>query len=157
MTEDEKHKELQKYRDLNLATLDYLILKMEQFPTKGTSHLIESFKGLQTEVHVHFEKGRLTRLKQWFKDFTESPREMEDFEFDKYIKEKTGHDIDIHRRFKKRIDNILKRKTIRSENEFRDVESQVGKLCQTEPVDKEMIETLNGLLSEFHQSLETKN
>lgn len=66
---------------------------------------------------------------------TEEPRETGDLSFGRYIKEKTGYDIDIFGSFQKRIDKIIDRKRIKTENEYRDVLAMVDNLCQQTPVD----------------------
>lgn len=66
LTKDEKQAELQKYRDLVLATLDYYLdNKVMQIKTADFDST-EHYKGLKIQTEEHFQKGRLTRLKQWF-------------------------------------------------------------------------------------------
>lgn len=80
---------------------------------------------------------------------TEEPRETGDLNFERYIKEKTGYDIDIFANFQKRIEKIIERKKIKTENEYRDVLAMVDNLCQQTPVDQEKIDVLNNLLIDF--------
>lgn len=148
MRPDEKQSELKRYRDILLATLDYFIdrsasIKYDEFDP------VEHFNQLKQQTEEHYQKRRLTRLKQWLRDMTEEPRETGDLSFERYIKEKTGYDIDIFGNFQKRIDKIIERKKIKTENEYRDVLAMVDNLCQQIPVDQEKIDVLNNLLSDF--------
>lgn len=66
LRKDEKLKELEKYRDLVLASIDYFLdNKKLHFKTPDFDS-IEHFKGLKVQTIEHFQKGRLTKLKQCF-------------------------------------------------------------------------------------------
>jgi len=68
LNKDEKAAELTKYRDLVLATIDYYLdnqpikIKTADFDTD------KHYNYLKTQTAEHYQKGRLTRLKQWFRD-----------------------------------------------------------------------------------------
>ena len=154
MTPEEKQAELKRHRDILIATLDYYInryraanLKFEEYDP------IAHFEQLKQQTEEHYDKGRLTRLKQWLRDMTAEPRETADLSFGRYIKEKTGYDIDIFERFQKRINKIIARKRIKTDNEYRDVLSMVDNLCQQPVVDEEKINVLNNLLIDFDDKI----
>jgi hypothetical protein len=154
VTPKEKQKELKRHRDILIATLDYSIdrfrtanLKFEEYDP------IAHFEQLKHQTEEHYSKGRLTRLKQWLRDMTEEPRETGDLSFGRYIKEKTGYDIDIFSNFQKRIDKIIERKKIKTENEYREVLAMVDNLCQQSPVDEHKIDILNNLLIDFDDKI----
>ena|ERR1051326_3075015 len=156
-TPKEKELELERLRDILLATLDYKIVQYRSANVVFEGHdPVASFENLKQLTQEHFNKGRLTRLRQWLRDMIEEPRETGDLNFDKYIKEKTGYDIQIFANFEKRIDNIIRRKFIRTENEFRDVLSMVDNLCQQKPVDDGKINMLNALLIDFDGRIKKK-
>lgn len=69
LNKDEKQEELVKYRDLVLATLDYYIDNKEMQIKTADFDSTEHYKGLKTQTAEHYQKGRLTRLKQWFSGF----------------------------------------------------------------------------------------
>lgn len=152
MTPEEKQSELKKYKDILLATLDYLIGRSKGI-NYGEFDPTSHFQQLKEQTEEHFRKGRLTRLKQWLLDMTEEQRETGDLSFGSYIKEKTGYDIDIFDGFQKRIDKIIERKRIKTENEYRDVMSMVDNLCHQTPVDKERIDLLNKRLIDFDDKI----
>jgi hypothetical protein len=151
LNKDEKQEELVKYRDLVLATLDYYIDNREMQIKTVDFDSVENYKGLKTQTEENFQKGRLTRLKQWFRDLTEMQVETGDLKFNKYLQDKTKYNIDIFKSYFQRVDKIIEKGKITSDNQFYDINILVDQLCQTEPVDSEKIEILNRLLSEYEQ------
>ncbi len=149
LNKEEKQEELVKYRDLVLATLDYYIgndgmqIKTSDFDSK------EHYEGLKIQTEEHYQKGRLTRLKQWFRDLTEMQIETRDLKFNKYLLDKTKYDI--FKSYFQRVDEIIEKGKITTDNQFYDINIMVDKLCQTEPVDNNKLEILNILLSEYEQ------
>lgn len=151
LNRDEKKEELVKYRDLVLATLDYYIDNKEMQIKTADFDSTEHYKGLKTQTAEHFQKGRLTRLKQWFRDLTEMQVETGDLKFNKYLQDKTKYKIDIFKSYFQRVDKIIEKGKITTDNQFYDINIMVDQLCQTEPVDNNKIEILNRLLSEYEQ------
>ena len=151
LNKDEKQAELAMYRDLVLATLDYYlenkILQIKSADFDSDEH----YKGLKIQTAEHYQKGRLTRLKQWFRDLTEMQVETGDLKFNKYLQDKTKYDIDIFTPYFQRIDKVIEKGKITTDNQFYDINMMVDQLCQTEPVDNEKIGILNKLLSEYEQ------
>ncbi|SHO64796.1 hypothetical protein [Algoriphagus zhangzhouensis] len=149
MTNLNKHTELEKYRDLNLSTLDYLSETIQIATNDFNSS--QHFQKLKIEVNESFTKGRLSKLKQWFRNLTEVLRETEDLKFNDFIKERTGHEVNLHERFEKRISKILGQGRIKSENDYRDVVTKVDYLSQKESADQTLIDQLNFLLISFEK------
>lgn len=152
MTPEEKQSELRRHRDILLATLDYLIERFEGI-NYGEFNAIAHFQQLKEQTEENYQKGRLTLLKQWLRDMTEEPREARDLSFGRFIKEKTGYDIDIFDSFQKRINKIIERKRIKTENEYRDVHAMVDNLCQQDSIDQDKIDLLNNLLIDFEDKI----
>ena len=151
LNRDEKKEELVKYRDLVLATLDYYIENKEIQIKTADFDSTEHYKGLKTQTAEHYQKGRLTRLKQWFRDLTEMQVETVDLKFNKYLQDKTKYNIDIFKSYFQRVDKIIEKGKITTDNQFYDINIMLDQLCQTEPVDNDKIEILNRLLSEYEQ------
>jgi hypothetical protein len=151
LNKDEKQEELVKYRDLVLATLDYYVDNKEMQTKTADFDSTEHYKGLKIQTEEHYQKGRLTRLKQWFRDLTEMQVETRDLKFNRYLQDKTKYDIDIFKSYFQRIDKIIEKEKITTDNQFYDINIMVDQLCQTEPVDNNKIEILNRLLSEYEQ------
>lgn len=157
-SKDEKQAELKKYRDLILATIDYYLGDKELHITTPDFDSIEHYKSLQTQSEEHFHKGRLTILKQWFRDLTEGFIEEGDLRFNKYLQDKTKYDIDIFKSYFQRIEKVIEKGKITTDNQFYDINTMVDQLCQMEPVDNKKIEILNKLLAdyEYHISRQTR-
>ena len=151
INKDEKQQELVKYRDLVFATLDYYIENKEMQIKTADFDSTEHYKGLKTQTAEHYQKGRLTKLKQWFRDLTEMQVETSDLKFNKYLQDKTKYEIDIFKSYFQRIDNVIEKGKITTDNQFYDIKMMVDQLCQNEPVDNNKIEILNRLLSEYEQ------
>ena len=152
----DKDKELKKYRDLVVTSIDYLLdnktmpIKTEDFDSDI------HFTKIKTQVEEHFRKGHLSKLKQWFRELTEMLIETRDLRFNEYLKNKTKYDIDIFQSYFQRVDRIIEKGKITSDNQFYDINIMVDQLCQTEPVDNKKISILNKLLSDYEQR-KTKN
>ncbi len=151
LNKDEKQIELLKYRDLVLATLDYYLDNKETQIKTADFDSIEHYKGLKTQTEDHFQKGRLTRLKQWFRDLTEMQVETGYLKFYKYLQDKTKYEIDIFKSYFQRVDKVIEKGKITTDNQFYDTNVMVDQLCQNELVDNRKIEILNNLLANYEQ------
>ena len=147
----EKQAELEKFRDLVLATLDYYLDNKEMQIKTADFDSVEHYKGLKKQTEVHYQKGRLTKLKQCFRDLTEMQIETVDLKFNKYLQEKTKYDIDIFNSYFQRVDKVIENGKITTDNQFYDLNIMVDQLCQSEPVDNDKIEKLNRLLREYEE------
>ncbi len=151
LNKEKNQAELEKYRDLVLATIDYYLDKVViQIKTEDYDYY-QYFNGFKSQTEEHFQKGRLSRLKQWFSELSEMPIENRDLKFNEYLKNKTKYDIDIFQAYYQRIDKIIEKGKITSDSQFYDVNSMVNQLCQTEPADNNRIGILNKLLINYEQ------
>ncbi|TDO26981.1 hypothetical protein [Sediminibacterium goheungense] len=151
LNKDEKQSELTKYRDLVLATLDYYLENDVMHIKTADFDSTEHYKGLKIQTEENYQKGRLKRLKQWFRDLTEMQAETGDLKFNKYLQDKTKYDINIFKSYFQRVNKVIEKGKITTDNQFYDINMMVDQLCQTEPVDNTKIEILNKLLSEYEQ------
>ncbi len=146
---EEKDAELIKYRNLLIATLDYHLdnplMKIQSTIFDSDEH----YKSLKNQTEEHFKKGRLTTLKNWFRDLTEMQLETGDLKFNKYLQVKTGYNIDIFKAYFQRVDKIIGKGKITTDRQYYDINEMVGQLCQAEPVDKSKIDALNKLLADY--------
>lgn len=146
-----KQAELKKYRDLVLATIDYYLDNKEIQIKTANFDSVEHYERLKTQTEENFQKGRLTRLKQWFRDLTEMQVETRDLKFNKYLKDKTKYDTDIFKSYFLRVDKVIEKGQITIDHQFYDIKIMVDQLCQTDPIDNKKIEILNRLLSDYEQ------
>ena len=149
ISNEDKNAELAKYRDLVTATLDYLIdTNVGGTKTAGFDPHAH-FNSLKEQTTEHFQKGRLSKLKQWFHDLTEIQRETGDLKFNTYLKIKTGQDINIFHDFFAHVDKIVVKGKITTDNQFYDVSSMVDHLAQLIPTDNDKLERLNNILEDY--------
>ena len=151
LNKEEKQAELEKYRDLVLAALDYYLDIKEIHIKTDDFDSIEHFNGFKIRTEEQYQKGRLIKLKQWFHDLTEMPIETSDLKFNKYLRDKTKYDIDIFKSYFQRVDRVIEKGKIATDNQFYDIGIMVEQLCQAEPVDSDKIEILNNLLRDYEQ------
>ncbi len=144
MTPEEKQKELIRLRDLNQATLDYYIEFFSGYLAEK-----EHFNSIKGQVEELYQKGRLTMLRQWFRDFTEMFQEEGGTEYSKYIKEKTGYEVDILKNLYKRIDKVLVKGKITTDNQYRDIMSLLNNLPESDQLDANKREQLNLLVLDY--------
>lgn len=153
LSKDEKQSELTKYRVLVLTTLDYYIDNKEMQIKTADFDSTEHYKGLKIQAEEHYQKGRLTRLKQWFRDLTEMQVEKGDLKFNRYLQDKTEYDIDIFKSYFQRVNKIIEKGKINTDNQFYDINIMLDQLCQTELVNNEKIEILNKLIDDYEQRI----
>lgn len=149
---ENKHTELKKYHELVLLTIDYYINYTEGHIKTAEFDSIDHYKKLRTQSEEDFQKGRLTRLKQWFRDLTEMFVEQRDLKFSQYLQEKTKYEIDIFKSYIRRVDKIIEKGKIITDNQFYDIKMMVDQLCRTEPIDHTKIQILNRLIADYEYS-----
>jgi hypothetical protein len=146
----DKNAELAKYRDLVTATIDYLIENSAGGMKTADFDPIAHFESLKKQTVAHFQKGRLSKLKHWFHDLTEPQRETRDLKFSTYVKIKTGQDINIFQDFYARVEKIIVKGRITTDNQFYDVIAMVDHLSQL-PIDRDKLQRLNSLLANYEK------
>lgn len=157
MKTQEQQTALKRIRDILIATLDYYIDSYNKSGRKFEDfNPVDHFEDLKKQTEELYQKGKTTTLKNWLRDITEMPRETGDVNYVTYIKRTTGYDYNIFTAFNKRIDNIIAKGKISTENQFRQANSMVNFLCQTEPIDDKKIEVLNNLVLDFEHRLSGK-
>lgn len=151
LDKNEKQVELEKYRDLVVVTLDYHLSANGMRIRTANFDSTDYYKRLKVHVEEHYQRGRLTILKQWFRDLTEMFVECGDLAFSKYLQDNTNYDVNIFQSYFDRIEKIINKGKITSDNQFYDINIIVDRLCQIEPVDSEKIEALNRLIRDYEE------
>lgn len=144
----DKEFELKKYRDLIVATLDYYIVHLA-----FNNEMKDEYFCLKTQAKEYYLKGKLTTLKNWFKDLTLDFIEDRDFGFNEYLIKTTNYDIDIFESYFKRIEKIIEKDQIKTDSQFYELKNYVDYLIQNNNSDKVLIQRINELLLRF----ESKN
>ena len=152
MEQKDKEFELKKYRDLVITTIDfYLDNKSHRIKTNDFDS-DEHFRTLKLETEEHYNKGRLTKLKQWFKDLTEQQIECKNLKFNDYLNQNTDYDVNIFQSYLDNIEKIIEKGRITTVNQYYDLNLFVDQLCQIEQADKEKINRINLLLANFNRT-----
>lgn len=147
----DKKSELKKYRDLVIATIDYYVdNQLMNIKTADFDSNVH-FKFLKQLTEEHFDKGRLARLKQFFRDMTESQIESIDLKLNEYLRKKTNYDIDIFKSYFERVERIILKGRITTDNQFYDLKVLVDQLSQSEPIDKNKIEIIDKIMADYEQ------
>jgi hypothetical protein len=149
LNDDEKIRELERYYKLVVAAINYLLENKKAMVKTAEYDSEIHFRSLIAEAQIHYEKGRLAKLKSWFRDFTEIPRETGDLNFNRYVYSTTGYKIDIFKSYFERIEKIIAKGKITTERQYYEADRMVDHLCQCDPVDTDKITVLNKLLSEY--------
>jgi len=151
MDNKERDLELNKYKDLVIATIDYC-LKYEEFKIKTVDFDSEEYyRSLKIKTDEYYIKGKLSLLKQWFRDLTEMYIENTDFKFCNYLKEATEHQVNILELYYKKVDGIIEKGIITTNRQFYDISIMANYISQVKPVDINKLNLLNKLLSSFEQ------
>lgn len=151
LNKDDKQAELIKYRDLVIATIDYYLDNKEMKIKTADFDSDEHYRQLKNQTEEHFQKGRLTRLKQWFRDLTEMQVECGDLKFNQYLQDSTKYEIDIFKSYFQKVNKIIEKGKITTDNQFYNINIMVDQLCKTKPLDTEKIEILNKLIGAYEQ------
>jgi len=145
--------ELKKYRDLVIATIDYYL------DNKTTQIITDDFnsetyyKKLRTQAEEHFQKGNLSKLKQWFRNLTEQQIECRNINFNKYLIDKTKYEIDIFESYFKRVEKILEKDKITTDTQFYDLNLFHDRLIHAKIIDHLKIEKVRQLLAVYEQKI----
>ncbi|WP_316789607.1 hypothetical protein [Pedobacter frigoris] len=143
--------ELDKYKKLVMATLDYCLENPLYYVVTSEFDSRQHYIKLKKQAEEHYSKGRLSRLKQWFRDLTEGFIEAKDFRFNNYLRIRTNSDINIFIAYYTRIDKIMKSNKITTDNQFYDISMMVDHLCQNSNPDKTKIDEMNNLLRDYEK------
>ena len=150
MTTEEKNSELQRYRDILLATIDYLLDRFGgSFVVDQLDMTAEFYTQQKAQTLKNYKQRRLDRLQQRLKSLTKALQNEVDLNFATHIKEKTGFELDLFEDLKKRVDHILTLNEIRSEQELYDISTWL-RYRQQESADGEVVDKLKVLLSNYH-------
>lgn len=142
----EKQEELDRYRAIMLATLDYhLGQHAGQFVCDGVDFIADYYQQQKLQTEKYYQQRRLDRLKQRLISLTESMRNQLDFNFATYIKEKTNFDIDIFENLHKRVDKILSQNKIGSPKDYRDL-SIMCRFCELTKTDLHKVDQIKSLM-----------
>lgn len=148
-----KDNELDKYRDIIIAGIDYMIKCYSSAPIEThdgklvnfAEELGSYFSNLKNHVVLLHQKNRLTSLKKIFRDISEPAIASNDMNYQTFIEEETGHKIGLVDKLLSKIDTIIKTGQIKTDTQYRDIATLIDFLESYNPPDKKRIEKLLAL------------
>jgi hypothetical protein len=146
----ERQAELNRHRDILLATVDYILQQVE---TEGLSrsdleNVAGHLKQEKLQVDKYFEMGRLDVLQRKLRNLTLFPMRKVDFDFSEYIKIKTGYVIDIFETLERRVNEIIAQNRIINEKQIGDIMIML-EVYRRKVVDVDKSEILKNLLIDY--------
>ena len=145
MTSEQKQAELQRLRDILLATIEYQLAKQRgSIVFDQVDWIEEHWEQERLKVEKYYADGRLSNLQQMLTRLTRSLQNRTDLNFAGYIKEKTGFEIDLFGDVLKRVDAIITQNEIRNKQELNEVNIMAHYYRQTS-ADATLVERLQKL------------
>lgn len=118
LTRNEKQAELEKHRVVLSTTLDYLLNQFTGTIVYDDFDPIKDYYEQQKiQAGKYFKQRRLDRLEEQLRRLTEGFKYQANLEFGKYIKEKTGYEIDIFAEERNWVEEVLGKQRIDTEKE----------------------------------------
>jgi hypothetical protein len=147
LTSAEKQLELDRYRAIIIATIEYQLKKViGSIVFDNYDPNVDVYQHLQLQTEKYYELRKLDRLQKYFHNLTRGLQA--NLNFSSYIKDKTGYDIHLFEELKTRTDIVIAQKEIRNEKEYSDVSTMHHFYNQTSP-NKEKAEILINLIKDF--------
>ena len=148
--------DLKRLRDIILATIDYSlqwhpnIMKID-----GVAIRESHYQKIKQNTEKYFKLHDQAKLQRILSKLLKEPAALADLNFQNYIQEKTGNEINIFQDFEIYVDKIIKQNKIRNDKEFHIATSILVKLKQ-QATDENKINLLNSLCREYSMR-RTKN
>ena len=132
MAATEKQASSEKYKNLTLATLDYLIEHHTgEIVLDGIDPIRQSFELQKVQAEKYASQGKLTNLRKQFDRLIPMLQSRTDLNFTRYIKERTGYDVDIYAELREVAAGILSRGLIQNDSESQSVNILLQLLAKT--------------------------
>ncbi|RXK58046.1 hypothetical protein ESA94_18710 [Lacibacter luteus] len=145
--------ELDKYRDIVIAGLDYTDMLMRKTPIQKHDGEIVNFgeelgsyfSDLKNHALTLHKKNKLSTLKRWFKDISEMSVATGNLDYQFYIETTTGHKVDLFGKLFEKIDKLIKVGQIKTDTQYRTISTMIDFLESYNPPDIERIKALDAL------------
>lgn len=150
MKSEERKAELQRHRDILVATIDYIIEKVasEGLPKDNFEVIAGYYRQQKQQIEKYFEMRRLYMLQQRLNKLTEFPMRRSDLKFSEYIKERTGYNIDIFESLQIRIEQIIKGNQITNKKQLNDI-GNILDVYKQQSFDQEKKDALLNLIANY--------
>lgn len=142
MKQERKETEIKRMYEIIVAAFEYIIIKCAKGEYKEAGHRLEEHcERVIEETKIMYKKKQAKKLEKWYRDTIEGA--VHDESEVAYIKEKTGYDVNLLNELDKRIKEIIKRKKISNEDEYRDVMEMLCELnVKNQPKKMELLQSL---------------
>ena len=148
---DVDQEELNRYRALNLATVKYTSIGPMKVVIDAKPELKDHFAKVEEKIEEFYAGEKLPALMKYFKDLSEVFKH--DPDYNNYIQQETGYDIDSTGMLNSRIETILNRGLIESDDEYRDVVEALSDVGPPSPISKADAVRFNNLLTDYEGSI----
>ena len=156
MAPEEIQAELDKCRDIILATIDHTIQKeASQLKPEQVAYSMNFHRLWKEQIDLQYQSKDLKKLRKSLDTVTFSYKATGDIDFLKYIKEKTGFDFDLFGNIQERIDKIIARGWIANGKETLDI-ATIIQLYRKTGVGQENAHVLHNLRMTFTASKRKK-
>ena len=153
---DNPEPELKRLRDIILAAIDYNTMQdTGRMVLDGVDNALYWAKVENNRALKYFVFGSMEKLQKAWIQTSQKPFYNVDLNFERYIKQKTGYDVDLFSDARKKVKEILKRNKINNSEEAR-IAYVMERLFRQFPEEKENADHLDSLVSE-HRKQEWEN
>lgn len=153
MTGDQKQSELDRYRAIILAALEYKYVKeRDLLILDHMDYALKHYEQEKKKIEKYYQQGKLNKLQQSLTELTTILKFQVDINFSAYVKEKTGYDIDLFEGLFERVEAIIARNKICNEEEGQEISIMLSYRYQTS-VDQQIDENLLNLLNTYANTL----
>jgi hypothetical protein len=144
-------KDIEYHYSISVAAIDYLISKDAQtIIYEDYSPVLEYYENKKNQLKIYLQKRQLSKIEQVFNLISIRRQRELDFNFNIYIKDKTGHNIDIFENLIYRANIIIEQNYINSKEEEFDIVAAID-FYRKKNNDKSKIEILHQLLVNYSQ------
>jgi hypothetical protein len=143
--------ELEKYKALLLATIDYELERVPSVYKADELALVQdNFSKMKEKIEKYYVADGLTKLKKSLQQFTVPLMQLGDLAFSPYIKSKTGYYVDLFANITERLQRITDRNAIKNRQELKDVIAMIA-LCRQTLTYKYNVAHLKNMIIDYHR------
>jgi hypothetical protein len=149
--------ELQKYRAILLATLDYENARTAaNVPPERTEQSAQINISQGNYIQKLFAAGDIDTIKKRLHIYTELYMQLGNTAYGEYIKKTTGYDFDIFENIQGRVEKIIEKNIIKNKKERADAIAMI-ELCRKGLYNQAQVPKLHNLLKEYRNSTNSKH
>ncbi|MBS1600702.1 MAG: hypothetical protein JST75_20940 [Bacteroidetes bacterium] len=158
LTRQEKQLELERHRDILLATIDYVLrgIESENLTEEAFATFYAYYQQQKKQIEKYFQERRLITMKQRLNSLIMmGPLGRVDVTFNDYIKQTTGHEIDIFENLLIRVKKIIAQHKITDKKQLNDI-AIMFELGKQEPSYSSATDTLKKIVIEYANEAKKK-